>query len=195
VSHLNKKVMTAILITMLLIVSGCGGNGVDIPSDATTVTDFTFTNQNGSEYGLAQLKNKVWVADFIFTNCETVCPPLTANMSKLQEMAKEEGLEVEFVSFSVDPENDTPEKMLAFAQQFDADFTNWNFLTGYSQSEIEAFAPESFAAHVQKPKSTDQVIHGLRFYIVNKDGIVVKSYNGLENPPYEEMLQDIEKLQ
>ncbi|NEY73956.1 SCO family protein [Bacillus mesophilus] len=187
--------MMGLFFSLLLIVSGCGGNGLEVPSDATTVENFTFTNQNGEEYGLEQLKGKVWVADFIFTNCDTVCPPLTANMSKLQDMAKEKGLEVEFVSFSVDPENDTPEKLLTFGEQFDADFTNWNFLTGYSQSDIEAFAPKSFAAIVQKPKSDDQVIHGLRFYIVNQDGIVVSSYNGLENPPYEQMLDDISKLQ
>ncbi|MBM7663205.1 protein SCO1/2 [Bacillus mesophilus] len=192
---MNRKLMMGLFFSLLLIVSGCGGNGLEVPSDATTVENFTFTNQNGEEYGLEQLKGKVWVADFIFTNCDTVCPPLTANMSKLQDMAKEKGLEVEFVSFSVDPENDTPEKLLTFGEQFDADFTNWNFLTGYSQSDIEAFAPKSFAAIVQKPKSDDQVIHGLRFYIVNQDGIVVSSYNGLENPPYEQMLDDISKLQ
>ncbi|WP_456279393.1 SCO family protein [Bacillus sp. AK128] len=187
--------LVVLFISLLVILAGCGGNGLDVPSDATTVQDFTYINQNGAELGLEQLKGKAWVADFIFTNCETVCPPMTANMSKLQGMAKEEELQVEFVSFSVDPENDTPEKLVAFGEQFDADFSNWNFLTGYSQSDIEAFAPKSFATHVQKPKSTDQVIHMTRFYLVNKDGIVVKSYSGLENPPYDEMIEDIKKLQ
>lgn len=57
------------------------------------------------------MKDKVWVADFIFTSCETVCPPMTANMEKLQNMLQKEGIkDVEFVSFSVDPEVDTPEK-------------------------------------------------------------------------------------
>jgi protein SCO1/2 len=190
-----KKQIRALLFCVLIIgISGCGGNGLAIPDDATVVQDFTFTNQHGDSYGLESLKNKVWIADFIFTNCETVCPPLTVNMAKLQEKAKEQGLEVDIVSFSVDPEIDTPDMLLAFGEQFDADFTNWNFLTGYTQKEIEAFAAESFAAIVQKPKSTDQVIHGLRFYLVNQDGYVVKSYNGLENPPYDEMLQDIKKL-
>ncbi|WP_418909812.1 SCO family protein [Bacillus pinisoli] len=192
---MKRKIITILTIAIFLIVTGCSGNGGDIPSDATTVQDFTYTKQNGEAFGLGQLKDKVWVADFIFTNCETVCPPLTANMSKLQQMAKDKGLDVEFVSFSVDPENDTPEGMLAYGEQFGADFESWHFLTGYTQDEIESFAPKSFGAHVQKPDSTDQVIHGLRFYIVNKDGIVISSYNGLENPSYEEMLSDIEKLQ
>jgi protein SCO1/2 len=195
VKKVKKKLRALLFFVLIIGVSGCGGSGLAIPDDATVVQDFTFTNQHGDSYGLEHLKNKVWIADFIFTNCETVCPPLTVNMTKLQEMAKEQGIEIEIVSFSVDPEIDTPDMLRAFGEQFDADFTNWNFLTGYKQTEIEAFAGDSFAAIVQKPKSTDQVIHGLRFYLVNQDGYVVKSYNGLENPPYDEMLQDIKKLQ
>jgi protein SCO1/2 len=181
---------------MIVVISGCSDNGnPNVPEDATKVQAFTFTNQQGEPFGLENLKGKVWMVDFIFTNCETVCPPLTANMSKLQEMAKEKGLDVEFVSFSVDPEYDTPEKMLAYGEQFQADFSNWNYLTGYTQKEIEKFAQESFRAIVQKPESTDQVIHTTSYFLVNQDGYVIKSYNGLEDTPYEEMIKDIEDLQ
>jgi protein SCO1/2 len=192
----KNKIYVLFLLLMIVVIAGCTANGKqDVPEDATKVQDFTFTNQQGQSFGLENLKGKVWMADFIFTNCETVCPPLTANMSKLQGMAKEKGLDVEFVSFSVDPEYDTPEKLLAYGEQFQADFSNWSYLTGYSQKEIEKFAQESFRAIVQKPESTDQVIHTTSYFLVNKDGYVIKSYKGLENTPYEEMLQDIENLQ
>jgi protein SCO1/2 len=181
---------------MILVISGCGATGKsEVPDEATLVQEFTYTNQSGKSFGLENLKGKVWMADFIFTNCETVCPPLTANMSKLQEMAKEKGLDVEFVSFSVDPEYDTPEKLLAYGEQFQADFTNWNYLTGYSQKQIEKFALESFQALVLKTESDDQVTHTTSFFLVNQDGYVINSYPGLTDTPYEQMLQDIEGLQ
>lgn len=180
----------------MLLLTACGSkNELDVPSDAITVQEFTFTNQDGKEFGTKDLEGKVWMADFIFTNCETVCPPLTANLSKLQEMAKEKGLEVEFVSFSVDPEYDTPEKMKAYAENFQADYSNWNYLTGYSQKEIEQFALENFQAIVLKTDASDQVTHTTSFFLVNQEGKVVKSYSGLQNTPYDEMLKDMESLQ
>ncbi len=84
-------------------------------------------------------ERNVWVANFyLLTSCETVCPPMSGSYAaKLQKMAKDEGLDVRFVSFSVDPEVDTPLKMKDYATKFGADFSNWDFLTGYKQAEIE----------------------------------------------------------
>ena len=77
------------------------------------VEDFTYTDQNGESFGLKNLKGKVWIADFIFTNCESVCLPMTANMKKITRFESEkEGIDnIQFVSFSVDPSVDTPEVM------------------------------------------------------------------------------------
>ncbi|MBM6619358.1 SCO family protein [Bacillus sp. RD4P76] len=180
----------------LLIVSACSGtNELQPPAGTKPIQDFTFTNQDGKPFGLKDLNGKVWMADFIFTNCETVCPPLTANLSKLQELAKENNLGVEFVSFSVDPEVDTPASMKAYGENFQADFSNWNYLTGYSQKEIEKFTLDNFQALVQKTDASDQVAHTTSFFLVNQEGKVVKSYRGLENTPYEEMIKDIKSLQ
>lgn len=192
---MKKIFIPIIFLAMAFVFAGCSGSGLGVPEDASVVEEFQFTNQQGETFGSGDLKDKVWVVSFIFTNCETVCPPMTANMSKLQEKAKENGLEVEFVSFSVDPELDTPERLKQYGEQFQADFTNWNFLTGYSQTEIETFASKSFRALVQKPSSTDQVIHGTSFYLVNPNGYVIKSYSGLENTPYDQIISDIKSFQ
>ncbi|MFZ3588732.1 SCO family protein [Bacillus sp. DJP31] len=184
---MNKKIGSLSILLIMLMISGCSSSNLAFPEDTI--------DQKSELFGAGNIKNKILVVDFIFTNCETVCPPLTNNMSKLQEMAKEKELEVEFVSFSVDPENDTPEKLVSFAEQFEVDFTNWHFLTGYSQKEIEAFAQDSFKAIVQKPTSTDQVIHGTSFYLVNKKGEVSNKYSGLQETPYDQIIQDIENLQ
>ncbi|MED0654691.1 SCO family protein [Anoxybacillus geothermalis] len=182
-----------LLLLSIVLLAACGKTIPDAKN--WPVDDFTFTDQNGQSFGLSDLKGKVWVADFIFTNCETVCPPMTANMAKLQDMVKEEGLDVEFVSFSVDPEVDTPEKLKEYAKKFNADLSNWHFLTGYSQEEIETFARKNFKAIVQKPKQGDQVIHGTDFYLVDQQGKIVKYYSGISNVPYEEIIKHIKALQ
>lgn len=110
-------------------------------------------------------------------------------------MAKKEGLDVEFVSFSVDPEVDTPEKLAAYAKQFTDDLSNWHLLTGYSPAEISELAQKSFKTIVQKPANDDQVVHGTSFYLVGPDGKVVQTYSGVQDVPYETILEHIKIVQ
>ncbi|MBU8771227.1 SCO family protein [Cytobacillus oceanisediminis] len=193
---MRKRVFAIIVsVFMLLVLSACGQSGI---KDALNweLADFKYTNQDNQEIGLKDLEGKVWVADFIFTNCEDVCMPMTANMKKLQDLAKKEGIEnIEFVSFSVDPKVDTPEVLKEFASTYNADFTNWHFLTGYSQEEIEKYAMEYFKAIVKKPQTGDQVIHGTDFYLVDQNGTVMKYYTGLNEIPLDEIMNDIKALQ
>ncbi|ENQ3077194.1 SCO family protein [Bacillus cereus] len=178
----------------LLVLAGCGsGSKLRDPLN-WDVQSFQYINQNGEKFGTKDLKGKVWVADLVFTNCQTVCPPMTANLAKLQRMAKEEKLDVQFVSFSVDPEVDKPEKLKEFVQKFTDDTKNWNLLTGYSQDEIEKFAKDNFKTLVDKPENQDQVIHGTKFYLVDQNGKVMKEYSGMKNTPYDDILRDIRRL-
>ncbi|MDM5229528.1 SCO family protein [Cytobacillus sp. NJ13] len=192
-----RKRVFAIIVSafMLIVLSACGQSGI---KDALNweLADFKYTNQDNKEFGLKDLEGKVWVADFIFTNCEDVCMPMTANMKKLQDLAKKEGIEnIEFVSFSVDPSVDTPEVLKEFASTYNADFSNWHFLTGYAQEEIEKYAMEYFKTIVKKPQSGDQVIHGTDFYLVDQNGNVMKYYTGLNEIPLDEIMNDIKALQ
>jgi protein SCO1 len=189
----KRKVKRFVVLLVIVLLAACGKTIPDAKN--WPVDDFTYTDQNGKPFGLKDLKGKVWVADFIFTNCETVCPPMTAHMAKLQKMTKEKGLNVEFVSFSVDPEVDTPEKLKEYAKKFDGDLSNWHFLTGYSQQEIEEFAKKNFKTMVKKPENEDQVIHGTNFYLVDQNGTIVQTYSGIQDVPYEKILEHIEILQ
>ncbi len=159
------------------------------------VQSFSFQNQDGKTVSLESLKGQVWVADFIFTNCKTICPPMTSHMAELQKQMEEENLQARIVSFSVDPENDTPEKLKKFAANYPLNFQNWDFLTGYSQEEIEKFALKSFKAIVKKPEDEDQVIHQSSFYLVDQNGKVVKDYDGAKKTPYDEIIADIKTLE
>jgi protein SCO1 len=192
---MKKNILFIILAVVMVFVAGCGNDGL---KDAKNypIEDFSFTNHEGEAFGKKDLKGKVWVADFVFTNCADVCPPMTANMAKLQDMIKEEGLEdVEIVSFSVDPSVDSPETLTEYGKKFNIDFANWSFLTGYTQEEIEKFALENFKTLVKKPETGDQVIHGTDFYLVDQNGNMRKYYTGLKEVPFEQIIEDIKALQ
>ncbi|WP_420951212.1 SCO family protein [Bacillus licheniformis] len=179
---------------LTVFLSSCGTSKIDNPLNYD-VQSFSFQNQDGKAVTLESLKGQVWVADFIFTNCETICPPMTSHMAELQKQMEEENLQARIVSFSVDPENDTPEKLKKFAANYPLSFQNWDFLTGYSQEEIEKFALKSFKSIVKKPEDEDQVIHQSSFYLVDQNGKVVKDYDGARNTPYDEIIADIKTLE
>jgi protein SCO1/2 len=192
---MKLRFLATIAVIGVLLLAACGQKGI---KDAKNwpVEDFSYQNQKGEAFGLKDLEGKVWVADFIFTSCEDVCLPMTSNMSKLQEMVKEEGIEnIQFVSFTVDPTVDSPEKLKEFGDTFNVDYSNWNFLTGYSQEEITDFARESFKTLVVKPQNDDQVGHGTDFYLVGQDGKILKYYTGLAKIPFEDIIKDIKAVQ
>lgn len=155
------------------------------------IEPFSYQNQDGKTVSLKSLKGHVWIADFMFTNCNTVCPPMTAHMTELQKKLKAENLDVRIVSFSVDPEKDTPKQLKAFASKYPLSLRNWDFLTGYSQKDIEDFALNSFKSIVKKPEGEDQVIHQTSFYLVGPDGKVLKDYDGVQKVPYDDILSDV----
>ncbi|KJD53788.1 SCO family protein [Bacillus paralicheniformis] len=190
-----KNVFGIFLAGILTVfLSSCGTSKIE-NSLNYDVQSFSFQNQDGKTVSLESLKGQVWVADFIFTNCKTICPPMTSHMAELQKQMEEENLQARIVSFSVDPENDTPEKLKKFAANYPLNFQNWDFLTGYSQEEIEKFALKSFKAIVKKPEDEDQVIHQSSFYLVDQNGKVVKDYDGAKKTPYDEIIADIKTLE
>lgn len=190
--QLNKTLFFGFII-IALVLSACGGEKIENAKN-WPLESFEHIDHNGKPFTKEDLKGKIWIASFIFTNCETVCPPITANMARIQRMLEEEGLDgVHLVSFSVDPEVDKPEDMKAFAEKFTDSLDNWHFLTGYAQNYIEQFAKENFKTHVYKPENDDQVVHGTDIFLVDQEGTIVKYYSGLD-VPYEEILHDVNVL-
>ena len=188
-----RKYTLPFLLLFSLLLSGCG-QGIKDPLN-WEIDEFTFKKQDGKDIGLEELKGKVWFADFIFTSCETVCPPMTANMTKLYQQLQEEGIEdITFVSFSVDPEVDKPDKIKEFMSRYELSSANWHFLTGYSQEKIEKFALNNFKTIVKKPENNNQVIHGTQFFLVDQNGMIVKDYSAVSNVPYDQIVKDIKSL-
>ncbi|OLN22934.1 cytochrome c oxidase assembly protein [Domibacillus antri] len=185
--------MTLAAVIMILL-SACSSSEFQGNMEVE-VNDFTNVNQDGKEVSLSDLKGNVWIANFIFTNCTTVCPPMTRNMSELQDLLNEEGIKnYRIVSFSVDPARDTPDALKKYISHYEADESNWDLLTGYDSDYIRDFAEESFQTLAIPDPNSDQFMHGTSFYLINKEGIVVKSYDGNIDVPFDEIVLDVKQL-
>src|SRR5690625_4282451 len=113
------------------------------------VAAFTFTTQDNDDLRLHDLKCEWWVAYFIFTNCTTVCLPMTTNMAELQNKLNEQDLNAQRISFSVDPDYDSPEVLKEYGEGYGADFSNWSFLTGYDFETIKEFRTDEHTSELQ----------------------------------------------
>ncbi len=188
------------VFSLLLLLGGCGwlyrlggtSSEFDISKAGLQVPSFEFTNQEGEPFGTKQLEGKYWLADMIFTNCPSVCPTMTPNMQRLQETMKEEGVDLTFVSFTVDPETDTPEQLKAYGEYYGADFENWHFLTGYTLDEMKEFAEEGFSAIVQELEDSDDIMHSTSFFLVDPEGNVIRQYDGLKSDQTE-IVEDLKQ--
>ncbi|GAE25249.1 cytochrome oxidase biogenesis protein Sco1/SenC/PrrC [Halalkalibacter wakoensis JCM 9140] len=176
------------VILLAFVLSGCGwiyqvGSGssseYDFSEAGAEVIPFEFTNQEGEPYGSEQLEGQYWLANMIFTYCPTVCPTMTPNMQRLQATMEEEGIDMSYISFTVDPERDTPEHLLSYGTNVGANLESWQFLTGYTQDEIADFSRESFMAVVQDTDGED-IIHSTSFFLVDPSGQVIRKYSGLQ---------------
>lgn len=196
-----KHVRLLILGLSVLLLAACGSDGYESknvdPNLSDNVGDFSGVNEAGEEFSVTDLQGHWWVADFIFTNCTSVCLPMTSNMVTLQGMLEEEGLDdVKLLSFSVDPDNDTPEVLTDYASEYGADLNRWTFLTGYDFDTIQNYSLETFKSLVDAPdEGDDQVEHGTRFYLIDPEGNIKSHYSGMNSEELDALLNDIKNFQ
>jgi len=134
------------------------------------VPAFAFPDQRGVTVTTPSLVGKVWVANFIFTTCRTICPLLTAKMVQLQRALKD--VDVRFVSFSVDPEHDTPPVLAAYAQKWAPDERRWQLLSTDAKTLPSIAAGFHVTAEKNVPGELDPIIHSSVFVLVDASGMV-----------------------
>lgn len=192
-----KRQLVFILAGLLLLLSACGDPYKAIePNMDEKVADFDFINQDNENFSLDDLKGTWWIADFIFTNCTSVCLPMSTNMSALQDKLKENDIDVQLVSFTVDPDYDQPEILREYAEEYDADLSNWTFLTGYDFQTIRELSIKSFRSPLPVPeRNTDQVMHGTAFMLVTPEGQIIKSYDGVSPSEIDIIIDDLNTIE
>lgn len=151
------------------------------------VAEFELVSDSDKPFGSKELAGKVWIADFIFTRCAGPCPEMTKLMSRLQKRVPES---VMLVSFSVDPEFDTPYVLSKYAAEYDADLKRWVFLTG-EREKIFRIAKDSFHLAVAEGAGGIQdLTHSVRFALVDRDGTIVNTYDSCESTQIDKLVAD-----
>lgn len=188
-------VTTVCLFFIMIVITACGKEDTIPDKLGWEVQDFEATDQGGETVSLSSLKGKVWLADFAFTSCTSVCPPMTANLVKMQEKLRAANVPIQIVTFSVDPERDTPETRKKFITDRGGNLSNWSFLGGYTFDYVKDISESSFKSAASKPtEGNDQFTHGTSFYLVNQEGTIVKRYNGYQNVPYNKIVDQAKIL-
>lgn len=159
--------------------------------------EFSFQNQFGETMGSAELRGKIYVANFIFTRCKTICPIFTDQMHELQRRTKQIADAGHLVSFTVDPEYDTPEVLLEYAKNNKVSPRMWSFLTGDIDA-IKATVVEGFnvAMGGSDGSSGDHsgLWHGSYFVLVDYEGRVRGFYDSRQDGILDELLGDMNIL-
>ena len=159
-----------------------------------TIAPFTMTNQNGQTITEKDYENKVYVADFFFTTCPSICPIMTKNMFSLQEKLKTKYPEVKLLSYSVIPEIDTIEQLKRYAIENKVDDKIWNLVTG-DKKEIYTLARKSYLV-VQNDGNggPHDMIHTENFVLIDKENRIRGYYDGTDINEMDRLITEIGML-
>lgn len=157
------------------------------------IADFSLTNQNGKTITQADYKDKIYVADFFFTTCQTICPIMTDNMEKIQKEIINDD-DVMLLSHSVTPEIDKVEQLKSYAIKKGVNDKKWNLVTG-DKGEIYRLARKSYLA-VKDDRMPDDygMVHTENFMLIDKKGQIRGYYDGTKTEDITTLLNDIKKL-
>jgi len=155
------------------------------------VPEFTFRDQTGAARSRADLEGHVWIADFIFTTCTTVCPMISAQMVLLQHRLKD--AELRFVSFSVDPDHDTPQALAEYARTWNRAETRW-ILLSTDPKGLAATAAGMRVAVEPSGDEKDPILHTRLFFLVDPRGNVRGVYDSGDEDALVRLTQDARSL-
>jgi protein SCO1/2 len=160
----------------------------------TTLPEFVLIDQDSQPYGTDQLRGRPWIADFVFTQCPGRCPMLTREMARIQTDLRSKGWDdVRLVSISVDPENDTPEVLAAYASKHGAQTGSWQFLTG-RRDEIWSLGVDGFQLAIAETEGgfDGPILHSNKFVLTDRQGRIRGYYDALEEPSRAKLFRDLE---
>ena len=215
--------MSAIMLWQLFQAETPPGSPDRLPVHQT-VPDFQLVERSGQQFARQGLANHIWVANFVFTRCPGVCPLLSARMSKLQTALEgAHQTSVRLLSFSVDPEWDTPERLKSYADQYSADPTRWLFLTGdfdavqhlvkkgfqlammNEMNEMNGMNTVAEGSHnsgqqknqsnAQEKNALEQIVHSDRFVLIDPEFRIRAYYRGNAEDLIAQVLHDVDILQ
>jgi len=192
-------------VVFVVFVVSCTSNETALPilgerdveqGDTTyhTIAPFQFVDQDSSVITNETYRDKIYVADFFFTSCRTICPIMKTQMVRVYEATKDMP-DVMLLSHTIDPEYDTVSLLHDYAERLGAESKRWHFVTGVKDS-IYKIAQTSYFATAMEDKADPQgFIHSGAFLLVDKKGRIRGKYDGTKEEEVNRLLADIRRLQ
>ncbi len=160
----------------------------------SAVPDFTGVSQTGSVVTKAALSGKAFIADFIFTTCQGICPGMTSKMKSLEDRLRDEP-GIRFVSFTVDPAHDTPEVLARYGAEHGADPSRWLFVRT-DKERIRTLCRDGFKLAVEDAGAgaSEPILHSTRFVLVDAEGTIRGYYDSVEPGALAALAADARRL-
>jgi protein SCO1/2 len=159
---------------------------------SATPPPFCFINHRGQAICSADMKGKIWICDFFFTHCPSICVKMERNLLKVNNTFKA-GEGPNIVSISIDPARDSVKTLMAYATKLGVENTRWDFLTGEKDS-IYRVAENFLANAAEDSNSPGGFIHDGNFILIDRKGRIRGFYNGVDEVSVDKMISDIKKL-
>ena len=195
--NVRRTVLWGVLVVALLAVVAAAAwellNRPEPPPVLGQVPDFALTNRDGRTVRRADLAGRPWIADFIFTRCAASCPMMSLRMARLNRDLPS-SLPVRLVSFTVDPDYDSPEVLQRYAKSFSAP-DRWLFLSGARQ-DVHKLCVEGFKLALDPSSGTgnEPILHSTRFVLVDGEGRIRGYYEAFDEPSMKQLRRDLDSL-
>lgn len=179
--------MKVFVIAALVVLSGCLRKPPPLPVFGQ-ISPFELTAESGQPFNRQALDGKIWVADFIFTSCSGPCPRMSSLMRQVQQASS--GMpEVRLVSFTVDPERDTPAALAEYASRYHAQPERWRFLTGPRQSLDRLMRNDFKLGNIDS-----SLTHSTRLVLLDRQSRIRGYYGTSEDSPVTQLVRDIKRI-
>jgi protein SCO1/2 len=158
-----------------------------------TIPSFSFLNQDSTVFTEQNLKGKIYVADFFFTSCTSICPTMHRNMLKVYQEFKD-NQDVGIISHTIDFKYDTPSKLKSYSTKLGVTGDQWQFLKGAKDSVYRLAEKNYLVAVAEDSKASDGYIHQGWFILVDKDKRLRGAYDGTKPDQVENLIEDMKTL-
>ena len=191
--YVNKPIETLPIYSPSMVSKDLVEENIQFIKKYHKIKDFSMKNQNGETITQEFYNDKIYVADFFFTTCPTICPIMTENMGYVQEKIKNDS-DVLLLSFSVTPEIDSVEKLKKYALEKNVIDSKWNLVTG-NKKDIYNLARTSYlVAKTNGDGGKYDMIHTENFVLVDKEKRIRGFYDGTNSKEMDQLLNDIKIL-
>lgn len=183
-----------LFLPICLLLSGCdsGSSKNELPVYGEITTDFHLKNQDNQDVDISVVKDKIYVTDFFFTTCPSICPIMKRQMLRVYE-AFEDSPDVLLLSHTIDPEHDTVEVLKNFSEGLGIQTEKWQMVTG-EQDEIFGLAKHYMLAAMKNDDSPGGYIHSGSFVLIDQNKKIRGYYDGTNKQEVDQLISDLKQL-